>query len=197
MADNNLFPVFFKVDRLNVLVVGGGNVGVEKVGALLSNCPTARLTIVATWFRPELDALVKDYPHVTVIQKPFSCGDLFGKDLVIAATNDHALNVEIWEKARSCKVLINVADTPELCDFYLGAVVQKGNLKIAISTNGKSPTVAKRLRQVLQECLPDSLDQVLEKLHLIRNRLAGDFTAKVDKLNALTDVLVESETEKH
>lgn len=197
MSDNHLFPVFFKVDRLNVLVVGGGHVGHEKVSALLSNCPTASLTVVATWFRPELEELVKQYPHVTVIQKPFSCGDLFGKDLVIAATNDHDLNVNIWEKARSCKVLINVADTPDLCDFYLGAVVQKGNLKIAISTNGKSPTIAKRLKQVLQECLPDSLDQVLEKLQIIRNKLTGDFAAKVEKLNKLTDVLVESETEKH
>lgn len=197
MSDNHLFPVFFKVDRLNVLVVGGGHVGHEKVSALLSNCPTASLTIVATEFRPELTALVKDYPHVEMVQKPFSCGDLFGKDLVIAATNDHDLNVTIWEKARSCKVLINVADTPDLCDFYLGSVVQKGNLKIAISTNGKSPTIAKRLKQVLQECLPDSLDAVLEKLHLIRNRLSGDFATKVAKLNALTDVLVEEESHKH
>ncbi|MGX5817616.1 precorrin-2 dehydrogenase/sirohydrochlorin ferrochelatase family protein [Chitinophaga lutea] len=190
MEANHLFPVFFKLDQLRVLVVGGGNVGTEKVQAILQNCPGAHVTVVATWFLPELEAYTEGFPNVTLVQKPFSCGDLFGKDLVIAATADKELNGCIWEKAKAAKVLINVADTPSLCDFYLGSVVQKGNLKIAISTNGKSPTIAKRLREVLQEAIPDSLENVLHQLHSIRERLKGDFSEKVRKLNELTSVLV-------
>lgn len=193
MEENHLFPVFFKVHRLQILVVGGGAVGFEKVSALLDNCPTANLTVVATWFLPELEALVKNAPNVTLVQKAFSCGDMFGKDLAIAATSDHEFNYFVWEKAKCSKVLINVADTPELCDFYLGSVVQKGNLKIAISTNGKSPTIAKRLKEVLQEALPGSLNEILDKLQLIRDRIKGDFSEKVKQLNQITDVLVKKD----
>ncbi|RBL92354.1 precorrin-2 dehydrogenase/sirohydrochlorin ferrochelatase family protein [Chitinophaga flava] len=189
--ENQLFPVFFKLNRLHVLVVGGGNIGLEKAQAMLQNCPESNITIVALDFLPELEEIARRYPNVELIRKPFSCGDLLGKDLVVAATNDHALNYTIWEKAKGSKVLINVADTPELCDFYLGSIVQKGNLKIAISTNGKSPTVAKRLKQVLQDALPDTLDDVLNKLYIIRDKLKGDFTAKVKQLNNITDVLVK------
>jgi siroheme synthase-like protein len=191
MEENNLFPVFFKINRLQVLVVGGGNIGYEKVGAMLSNCHDANITVVATWFLPELRTIAKDAPNVTLIQKPFSCGDLFGKDLAIAATNIKELNFTIWEKAKCSRVLVNVADTPELCDFYLGSVVQKGNLKIAISTNGKSPTIAKRLKEVLQEAIPGSLNEVLDKLQAIRERLKGDFSEKVKQLNQITEVLVK------
>lgn len=191
MEANHLFPVFFKLDQLQVLVVGGGNVGCEKVNALLQNCPAARITVVATWFRPDMETITAGYPNVTLVQKEFSCGDIFGKDLVIAATSDKELNNCIWEKSKAAKVLINVADTPALCDFYLGSVVQKGNLKIAISTNGKSPTIAKRLKEVLAEAIPDSLENVLQHLNAIRDKLKGDFADKVKKLNELTSVLVE------
>ncbi len=189
--ENRLFPVFFKLNRLHVLVVGGGNIGHEKVNAMLQNCPEATITVVATWFLPEMETLAQAYHSITLLQKEFSCGDLLGKDLVIAATSDRELNHSIWEKAKCSKVLINVADTPELCDFYLGSIVQKGNLKIAISTNGKSPTVAKRLKQVLQEAIPDGLDEVLNKLQVIRDKLKGDFSEKVKQLNKITEVLVQ------
>lgn len=193
--ENQLFPVFFKLNRLHVLVVGGGHIGLEKANAILQNCAESNITIVSLDFLPELQDIARHYPNVELIRKPFSCGDLLGKDLVIAATNNKTLNYTVWEKAKGAKVLINVADTPELCDFYLGSIVQKGNLKIAISTNGKSPTVAKRLKQVLQEAIPDALDEVLNKLHIIRDKLKGDFAAKVKQLNNITEVLVKPENE--
>ena len=85
--------------------------------------------------------------------------------------------------------MVNVADTPELCDFYLSSVVKKGDLKIAISTNGKSPTFAKRFREVLEEILPDSLQATLDNLQQIRNKLKGDFQDKLEKLNEITNVM--------
>ena len=191
MEENHLFPVFFKLHRLQVLVVGGANIGLEKVSALIENCPDANITVVATWFLPELISLTGKAPNLTLIQKEFSCGDMFGKDMAIAATSDKELNYFVWEKAKCSKVLINVADTPELCDFYLGSVVQKGNLKIAISTNGKSPTIAKRLKEVLQEAIPGTLNEVLDKLQVIRDRIKGDFSEKVKQLNQITEVLVK------
>jgi precorrin-2 dehydrogenase/sirohydrochlorin ferrochelatase len=84
--------------------------------------------------------------------------------------------------------LINVADTPELCDFYLGGVVTKGDLKIAISTNGKSPTLAKRIREMLEEAIPENINDLLENLNKLRKSLKGDFESKVEQLNEITKI---------
>jgi uncharacterized protein len=102
----------------------------------------------------------------------------------------------VWQCAKEKGKLINVADKPDLCDFYLSSVVQKGNLKIAISTNGKSPTAAKRLKEVMQEVLPHELNDVINNLNKIRNSLNGNFEYKVKKLNEITKVLVAKEGEK-
>ena len=82
-----------------------------------------------------------------------------------------------------------MADKPELCDFYLSSVVKKGDLKIAISTNGKSPTVAKSLKEQINEMMPDEIGDVLENMQVIRKGLNGDFAAKVKHLNEITNVL--------
>jgi uncharacterized protein len=89
---------------------------------------------------------------------------------------------------------VNAADKPDQCDFYLSSVVQKGNLKIAISTNGKSPTAAKRIKEVLNAALPAELNDVINNLHVVRNRLNGNFEYKVKRLNELTKMLVERDT---
>src|SRR6185503_8792711 len=126
-------------------------------------------------------------------QRSFEESDLDDKELVILATDDHKLHEYIRDLAIEKKILLNVADTPDLCDFYLGSIVQKGNLKIAISTNGKSPTAAKRIKEVLHEALPGQLDDVIENLHKVRNKLNGNFEYKVKKLNDLTKILVEKD----
>ena len=127
------------------------------------------------------------------MQRPFEEADLDDKELVILATDDKKLHEYIRDLAVEKKILINVADTPDLCDFYLGSIVQKGNLKIAISTNGKSPTAAKRIKEVLHEALPGELDDVIENLHKVRNKLNGNFEYKVKKLNAITKILLEKD----
>ena len=190
---NTLFPIFLKLDQAEVLVVGGGYVGLEKLGALLRNSPAARVTLVGREIQPALRDFAGNFPQVILLEKPFDPADLEGKQLVIAATDDRALHVEIRRLAHDSGILINVADTPELCDFYLGSVVQKGDLKLAISTNGKSPTIAKRLKETLQETLPDELHDLLQHMPLIRHKLSGDFTEKVQTLNALTASLVAGE----
>ena len=92
-------------------------------------------------------------------------------------------------------ILTNVADTPALCDFYLCSIVKKGDMKIGISTNGKSPTLAKRMRQFLTEALPESdeVQQLLDNLKAVRDRLGGDFEYKVQKLNEITSSWLEEE----
>ena len=191
---NPLYPIFLKLDQLELLIVGAGEVGYEKLFFILKSSPKANITMIATWVNPEIRELLaeRDGQHqVQIIEKAFEPADVETKyDMVIAATNIETLNKEIRAAAKSKGKLVNVADTPALCDFYLGSIVTKGNLKVAISTNGKSPTFAKRFRQVLEEIIPDDTSQLLEQLYVIRDRLKGDFTEKVKQLNDLTSSLV-------
>lgn len=188
---NQLFPVFLKLNELHTLIVGGGYVGMEKVTAVLANSPSATVTLVAPEIRTEIQALAEQFPNLTLVQREYQPEDLAEKDLVLVATNNKALNIQIKQQARARKLLANVADTPDHCDFYLSSVVPKGHLKIAISTNGKSPTVAKRVKEVLLEAFPDEIEQVLDQLQEIRNSLKGDFAEKVKQLDQITAVLVK------
>jgi siroheme synthase-like protein len=185
---NDLFPIFIKLSQVETLVVGGGKVGLEKVGALLGNDPGARILIVAMEACPELKALATG--SVRLEERTFRMEDLEGKHLVICATGDPALNEAIRVATRERNMLLNIADTPGLCDFYLSSIVQKGDLKIAISTNGKSPTLAKRLKEVFSELFPDELDEVLLNLHTLRDRMKGNLPEKIRKLNELTKGLL-------
>lgn len=189
---NELFPIFLKLKQLRLLLVGGGYVGMEKLQAVVSNSPSAVITVVATQISDEIKELVKEYATITLIEKPYGISDLDNKDLAIAAINDPIVSRQVAMDARSKGILVNAADKPELCDFYLGSVVQKGNLKIAISTNGKSPTIAKRLKEVLSETLPDEIDTLLNSMQTIRNKMSGDFTEKVKQLNELTKNLSQN-----
>lgn len=197
MVDNRLFPVFLKLEQLRVLLVGCGNVGIEKLTVLLANAPRAQVTIVSLEFNVDTDAKKQLVDMCSIHQKRFEKSDLDGQDIVLVAINDINESARIRDAAHECNLLVNVADKPELCDFYLGSIVQKGNLKIAISTNGKSPTVAKRLREVLQFSLPDSIDDLLKNMNKIRENMEGDFTEKVNRLNAITEPLsVQNEQKK-
>jgi siroheme synthase-like protein len=191
IGGNQLFPVFLKLNNLHTVLVGGGNVGLEKLTAILNNSNQAKITIISKTFLPEIHTLAAQYEGLSIIQKSFTDDDLNTAEVVIAATNDSELNKYVRQSAHDRKLLINVADKPELCDFYLGSIVKKGDLKLAISTNGKSPTVAKRLKEVLNESLPEELDTTLQQMSELRNTLSGDFAAKVKKLNSVTSVLVE------
>ena len=187
---NELFPVFLKLQNFHTLLVGGGNVGLEKLSALVGNCPQANVTVVADRFLPELKELVIHHPSVKIIERKFQDEDLDFAELVILATDNRELHEYIRKIAKEKGLLLNVADTPDLCDFYLGSIVKKGNLKIAISTNGKSPTVAKRIKEVLNENIPDEIDDTLEQINKLRLTLSGDFADKVKALNQATASLV-------
>jgi len=188
---NRLFPVFLKLEELDVLLVGGGNVGLEKLSAMLNNSPDTKVTMVADMFRDELREYVKSYPNVKLIERKFEFDDLNNRDLVILSTDNPDLHASIKRATTERHILCNVADTPNLCDFYLGSIVQKGDLKIGISTNGKSPTMAKRMREFLDDIIPENVQQLLENLREIRKSIKGDFQEKIRIMNEVTEEMVK------
>jgi len=188
---NNLFPIFLKLEKLKVLIVGGGNVALEKLNVIIGNSPETEVTVVGPEILSAIEQVAARKQNVKLKKRVFFPGDLFNVDIVIAATADVELNKIIKDEATKRELLVNVVDTPELCDFYLGSIVKKGDFKIAVSTNGKSPTFAKRMKEVLDESLPEETHEVLENLAEIRSHLKGDFSNKVKELNKITTVLVE------
>jgi siroheme synthase-like protein len=194
--ENRLYPVFLKLEELRLLIVGGGNVAMEKLQSVLTNSPGTQVTLIAPLISPEIIDFSKEFTNLVIYEREFQPEDCDEVDLVFAAVNDFGLSEEITRAAHERNLLVNVADTPGLCDFYLGSVVRKGDLKLAISTNGKSPTLSKRLREVLTEAIPDETQLSIEKLNELRTHLKGPFKEKVDQLNKATTVLVENQDKK-
>ena len=192
---NPLYPVFLKAHEMEFLIVGGGYVALEKMEFLFKSSPLANVTVVAPFIREETLNFIKDKP-VKVIKRKFCLEDLHRKKIVIATTDVPKVNKKVQEACNRRQILVNVADTPELCDFYMGGIVTKGNLKIGISTNGKSPTLAKRLRQFLEGLLPEEIDELLDTLRSYRETLKGDFASKVIEMNKRTKLLLKSKNDK-
>lgn len=189
METNKLYPVFLKLERLNVLIIGAGKIGEEKLHFLLKSSPNARVTVVAHHVSDPVKQRARE-GQIQLLKGPYSRDLLYAFHLVIAATNDAELNRQISEDCRSLRILVNVADHPELCDFYLGGIVTKGPVKIAVSTNGESPVLAKRIRQILEQALPEEIEELALNLGVLRKHLDGDFATKVHALNALTKQLL-------
>lgn len=191
---NKLFPVFLKLEQLKLLIVGAGNVGLEKLNAVLHNSPDTDITIVAEEIKEGVKALAERYPNINLQQGSYYEALLDDVQLVVVAVDNKELGAQIRRDAHQRGLLVNVADTPELCDFYLGSIVQKGNLKVAISTNGKSPTIAKRLKETFNEVIPEEMDDVLQNMEKIRTKMNGNFASKVQELNHITKVLSTKES---
>lgn len=180
---------------MRLLIVGGGNVGLEKLTTVLQNSPSTKIRLVGIAINDEIKQLAAKHLTIELHERAFELNDLANADIVITALNDHKASEEICLLAKQYGKLINAADKPDLCDFYLSSVVKKGSLKIAISTNGKSPTVAKRLKEVIHNMLPDEMENVLDNMQVIRNGMNGNFNEKVKQLNDLTKVLVAKQAD--
>jgi siroheme synthase-like protein len=193
---NKLFPVFLKLENFHVLIVGGGKVGTEKVNAILNNSPLTKITLISVKISEEIKQLSLHKENIELLERSFEATDLIGKDFIIVAVNNKETSLYIKKLSQEKGLLTNVADTPEQCDFYLGSIVQKGQVKIAISTNGKSPTLAKRIRETFEDSFPENINESIESLTQIRQHLSGNFSEKVDQLNEITSVLSKEKSKK-
>jgi len=144
---SGLFPMFVKLEGKRCLVVGAGKVGEPKIGGLIETGACIRVIAL------QASETVQGWAQAGKISlelRAFDAEDLDGTFLAIVATASRVLNESIYREAQRRAVLCNVVDVPEYCDFYYPAVVRRGDLQIAISTNGQSPSLAQKLRQQLE-----------------------------------------------
>jgi precorrin-2 dehydrogenase/sirohydrochlorin ferrochelatase len=144
---SSLFPMFMKLEGKQCLVVGAGKVGEPKIGGLIDT--GARIHVVALQATEAVHGWA-NAGKIALEMRPFAETDLDGTFLAVIATASNTLNGSIYREAQRRGVLCNVVDVPEYCDFYYPAVVRRGDLQIAISTNGRSPSLSQRLRQQLE-----------------------------------------------
>ena len=183
----SLLPVFLKLRGRRVLVVGGGNVAESKIESLLLS--EAEVHVVA----PELNAKVSELARAGKIvwrQKSFGPADLDGVFLAIAATNIPEVNHLVYRLAEERSILCNAVDDPEYCHFYYGAVVRRGPLQIAISTDGLSPALAQRLRRELEQQFGPEYEAWLEYLGAMRDLIRAstpDEQSRKEQLHKLVE----------
>jgi siroheme synthase-like protein len=163
-----LFPMFLKLQGRLVVVVGGGEIAAGKIEGLLR--AGARVRLIAPEVQDSLAAAI-NARRIEWIPREFESHDLEGAALVIAATSAPGVNASVYRQAESCGIFCNAVDDLENCHFYYGSVVQRGDLQIAISTNGKSPALAQRLRQELEEQFGPEYEVWLEWLGAARDLL--------------------------
>src|SRR3984957_14203281 len=144
----SLFPAFLKLHSRRVLVVGGGSIAAQKIPGLLE--AGAQVHVVSPKLAPQLTEWVRNQ-QITWSPNPFKPAVLDGAFLVIAATSIRDLNAQVYKEADQRNILCNAVDDIDHCHFYYGSIVQRGDLQIAISTNGKSPALAQRLRRELED----------------------------------------------
>ncbi len=169
----SLFPAFLKLVNRRVLVVGGGAIAAQKIPGLLE--AGARVHVVSPKLSPALVEWVRDR-QIDWSPKPFESSDLNGAFLVIAATSLRDLNAAVFAAADRRHILCNSVDDIEHCHFYYGSMVRRGDLQIAISTNGKSPALAQRLRKELEEQFGPEYESWLEWLGAARETLRAQST---------------------
>ncbi|MBS1803391.1 MAG: uroporphyrinogen-III C-methyltransferase [Acidobacteria bacterium] len=174
----NLQPVFLKLDGRPGLLVGAGNVALEKLNTLLSS--EIRLRVIAPEVKAEVRALAAE-GRIQLIERKFAPEDLDGNFIVIAATDDPEVNATVYRESVARGILVNSVDDPPHCDFYFGSVVRRGDLQVAISTAGESPAAAQQLRREIDEQLPEDLGPWLAQVGQLRREILATHPAGEDR----------------
>jgi len=177
-----MYPLFLKLENTACLVIGGGNIAERKTVSLLES--GADVTLISPSVTSELQKLI-DKGAIEYNQRLYCAGDTKGYFLIIAATNSRESNKQVYSEAISQNALINCVDDPEFCNFYVPALVKRGHLKIAVSTEGKLPMLAGRIRRFFNGIFPENMGEKLEELGELRRNIiseAGDDEEKKQEM---------------
>ncbi|HUS12606.1 MAG TPA: bifunctional precorrin-2 dehydrogenase/sirohydrochlorin ferrochelatase [Pyrinomonadaceae bacterium] len=184
-----LYPIFLNLKSRRVVVIGGGEVAERKVRSLLDT--GAAITVISPDLSSELMSLASagriDFQH-----RNYTPGDCKGASLVLSATDDPEVNRAVSAEARATGVLLNTADQPALCDFFMPAIVRRGDLTIAVSTGGSSPALAARLRDDIANVVGEEYGPLIELLAEVRPEIRRRVVHEADR-KALYDQILRSD----
>lgn len=185
LTNMNLFPIFLKLEGRRCLVVGGGQVGTQKIAGLLD--AGAEVTVVD----PSASVAVREFlgRRVAWHVRKYLPSDLEGVYLVIAATSDEEVNRQIYDQAQKRGILVNVVDVPPLCDFYYPAVVRRGSLVVAVSSEGESPHLVQRVRDEIGQLLPEDLEAAVKDIGDERRRILREHAPGAKRVQLLRDLV--------
>lgn len=177
MEQNRLYPIFLKLKDKKILIVGGGMIALQKLIGFLNT--EAKITLIATEIMDEVLACEGEFPNkrkIEFIEREYNWGDELGSFLVIAATDDPELNNSIANRCRDQGILVNSVDEPDHCDFYIPSIVEDKAIKIAISTNGKAPSVGQKMRLDLQKNFIDKYSKLIPVIADFREKVQEKIT---------------------
>jgi len=177
------YPIALDVTGRPCLVVGGGEIALRKVQALVE--AGARVTVIS----PEIDGRIEDCAGVEIIRRVFEPGDTEGFVLVFAATGDREVNARVSAEAAANSIPVNVVDDPELCTFIVPAVVRRGDLMIAVTTSGKGPGLSKRIRRKLEDVIGEEYGPYVALLGDLRERVRELYSTQPEREAAINRVL--------
>lgn len=180
-----LLPVFMKMDGRRCLVVGGGMVALAKIQGLLE-CG-ASVKVVSPAVIKDVEQLANER-KICMIYREYASSDLDGMSIIIAATDQPAVNHRVYEEGGARGLFVNVVDDPEYCDFYFGSIVRRGPLQVAISTRGESPAFAQQLKQEIDEALPGDTSDWLERLGELRRHVNRVVEPGPDRISLLREL---------
>ncbi len=181
------YPIFLELGDRRVVIIGGGAVASRKAEVVLR--AGARLVVVAE----RIDAAMREYcagKQAELIEGKYSKNYLASATIVIAATDNETLNQRIYKDCQELEILCNVVDSPELCDFFVPAVVQRGDLQIAVGTEGRSPAYAGHIRKKLEKIFTEKHGEFLALLEQLRERIIKE-VPDIDNRKALSGEMVD------
>ena len=178
MLDTPFYIACLRLTGRRCVVVGGGEIGLEKVEGLLA-CD-GRVVLIAPEAEPELQELARE-GSIEWLQRDYEPGDLEATFIAIAATDDTDTNIRVYEDAEARAMLVNVVDVPPLCNFILPAIVRTGPLAIAISTAGASPALAKRIKSQVAEDYGEPYARLAVLLNEVRGWAKGQLPTYQDR----------------
>ena len=180
------YPIYLDIEGRDVLIVGGGNVCARKAETMLKY--GARVTIVA----PETTAEIEQWERegaLTLRRKAYEETDLEGASIVIASTDDPCVNARVARDCRRRRIPVNVVDVTHLCEFIVPAIVERGSIQIAVSTGGKSPALARTLKEDLQKLVGPEYDEINELLGTLRDGAKKTLPTDVDRKRFFDGIL--------
>jgi precorrin-2 dehydrogenase/sirohydrochlorin ferrochelatase len=172
MTSNKLYPIFLKLSNKNILIIGGGFIALQKLIGLINT--DAKITVIAPTIIEEVRNLEGEFPfkrNIKFIEREYEFGDEKGAFMVISATNISELNNTIANRCRDQGILVNSVDEPDYCDFYVPSIAEHGEIKIAISSNGKAPSVSQKIRKDLELELKTKYSKLIPLISEFRKKV--------------------------